>query len=205
MSINVYDNFFSEEDYNFIWQYCINASYFYGEGGGLNSKFNPKNIRGLIHEVYYYDDNHILSEDCRPLGGSPTKIINQKKLFNLFSTSIEKKFPEYKTKDITRLYINCFAPYENSYFHTDGEVGTTFLYYPNNDWSLEGINLVNLPLELNSLNENGETQFVVDNSMFGVPPVTNRLISFDANILHRATCFRDRHRFTIAIKYGINE
>jgi len=26
---------------------------------------------------------------------------------------------------------------------------------------------------------------------------------FNANILHRATTFRSRHRFTLAIKYGL--
>jgi len=32
-------------------------------------------------------------------------------------------------------------------------------------------------------------------------PLPNRLMMFDARLLHRATSFRDRHRFTIAVKY----
>ena len=185
MSINVYDNF--------IWDYCMNASYvsweLYGNDSKSQSESNQKYVPGLNHEIYHYLENHIiLSEDCRPLGISPTRIINAKKLFDLFLTSIEKKFPEYKPKDMTRFYINCFAPSERSNFHIDGAVGTTFLYYPNDNWNLD---------------EGGETQFIVDNSIFGIPPVTNRLISFDANILHAATPFRNRQRFTVTVKYGI--
>jgi hypothetical protein len=49
--------------------------------------------------------------------------------------------------------------------------------------------------------EGGETQFIVDNEIYGVTPVPNRMVYFDASILHRATSFRNRHRFTVAIKY----
>ena len=37
----------------------------------------------------------------------------------------------------------------------------------------------------------------------GYPPIPNRMILFDASLLHRATCFRSTHRFTIAIKYEL--
>lgn len=188
MSINVYDDFFSEEDYIFIWSYCMNAPYFYGEGDETEP-FVPEDCTGLVHEVYDINGDCKLLENHLLFDAESVKTINQKKLFDLFSTSIEKQFPEYETKDMTRLYINCFASSENSHFHTDGKVGTTFLYYPNNNWNLD---------------EGGETQFIVDNNIFGIPPATNRLVSFDANILHKATTFRNRHRFTIAIKYGID-
>ena len=46
-----------------------------------------------------------------------------------------------------------------------------------------------------------ETQFYIDGEIRGVVPISNRMVYFDANILHRATTFRDRHRFTVAIKY----
>jgi hypothetical protein len=123
MSIDVYDNFFSEEEYNFILDYCIKASYFYGEGGGdSNSVTNFKYCTGLVHEVYHYTEDNPLPEESHLIGGDPTKIINQKKMFDLFSSSIETQFPQYKSKDITRIYINCFAALEKSYCHTDGEV-----------------------------------------------------------------------------------
>jgi hypothetical protein len=190
MSIDVYDNFFSEEEYRFILEYCIKASYFYGEGDGESSDpFNPKYCTGLVHEVYHYTEDNPLPEESHLIGGDPTKIINQKKMFDLFSSSIESQFPQYKSKDITRIYINCFAALEKSYFHTDGEVGTTFLYYPNETWDLD---------------DGGETKFFIDGGFYGIPPIPNRLISFDANLEHTATPFRNRHRFSIAIKYGIH-
>jgi hypothetical protein len=109
-------------------------------------------------------------------------------MFDLFSSSIESQFPEYKSKDITRIYINCFAALEKSYFHTDGEVGTTFLYYPNETWDLD---------------DGGETQFFIDERLYGILPIPNRLVAFNASLLHKATSFYDRHRFSVAIKYGV--
>ena len=70
------------------------------------------------------------------------------------------------------------------------EEGITFLYYPNWEWELQ---------------EGGETQFYIDGNILGVPPVPNRLVVFDGMIQHRATSFRNKHRFTIAIKYGYEE
>jgi len=88
--------------------------------------------------------------------------------------------------ELDRMYVNCFAPTENPYFHTDWEDGITFLYYPEQSWKLD---------------DGGETQFYIDGEIRGIVPISNRMVYFDANILHRATTFRDRHRFTIAIKY----
>ena len=189
MSINVYDNFFSQEDHEFILEYCKNASYFYGEYDNDCQVESEKYCTGLVHEVYYYSDTDSLSESAYQFGGGHIRNINPKRFFDLFSSTIESKFPEYKSKDITRLYINCFAPSEEPYFHTDGDVGKTFLYYPNESWDLDDC---------------GETQFFIDGSFYGVAPIPNRMVLFDANLFHKATSFRNKHRFSIAIKYGIH-
>jgi hypothetical protein len=193
MNINVYDNFFKEEDHNFILEYCETASYFYGEHDNepveCNILESKKYCTGLVHELYHYTNSDSLSEFYYQVGGGLIKTLDQKRLFDLFSVEIEKRLPEYKPKDITRFYINCFAPSENPYFHIDGEVGTTFLYYPDKTWDLDDC---------------GETQFFIDGSFYGIPPIPNRLISFNANIVHKATSYRNRHRFSIAIKYGIH-
>jgi hypothetical protein len=69
----------------------------------------------------------------------------------------------------------------------DGPPGEiTFLYYPNICWNL---------------NDGGETQILVDDQIYGILPIPNRIIKFDASLLHRATAFRDTHRFSVAIKY----
>ena len=91
MSIDVYDNFFTEEEHLFIIDYCIKASYFYGEGGGSdsNSPTNFKYCTGLVHEVYHHTEDNPLSDESHLIGGDPSKIVNQKKLFNLFSCTRE--------------------------------------------------------------------------------------------------------------------
>ena len=51
------------------------------------------------------------------------------------------------------------------------------------------------------MNELGETQFYMDDMIYAIPPIPNRMIMFNAHIKHRATSYRSLHRFTIAIKY----
>jgi hypothetical protein len=94
MSINVYDNFFSEEDYNFIWNYCINAPYFYGEGDP-KELFIPQDCTGLVHDVYYHTKS--------------IKTVDQKKFFDLFSTSIEKKISEIYLKRYDQTLYQLFC------------------------------------------------------------------------------------------------
>ena len=84
------------------------------------------------------------------------------------------------------MYVNCFAPSENPYFHTDGDDGVTFLYYVNDRWEL---------------NDGGETQIIVNDEIKGILPLPNRIVGFDASLLHRATSFRFKHRFTLAAKF----
>lgn len=106
--------------------------------------------------------------------------------FELVET-VSLKVEETKIYTLKRAYINCFSPSENPYFHTDGEAGLTVLYYPPAEWCID---------------QGGETQLLIDNQLVGILPISNRALVFDANILHRATSFRDRHRFTVALKYS---
>ena len=98
---------------------------------------------------------------------------------------ILEHFPETENLSLDRAYINCFAPGENPHFHIDGKTGFTYLYYPALDWDL---------------NEGGETQFALPELLVGVPPTPNRLVRFPASLTHRATSYRSKHRFTIAVK-----
>ena len=90
-------------------------------------------------------------------------------------------------KKIRRAYVNLFLPNERPFFHTDGNI-RTFLFYFNPKVDL---------------NENGETQFFFDNEIRGILPVPGSAVSFDGNILHRATSFRSYPRITVALKYEI--
>jgi Rps23 Pro-64 3,4-dihydroxylase Tpa1-like proline 4-hydroxylase len=106
-------------------------------------------------------------------------------IYKLFRKRIHEKLEFTHGLKLYRMYVNVFAPGERPYFHQDGE-GLTFLYYPNFEWDMQW---------------GGETQFIVDNNINGIVPAPNRLVFFDGMIWHRATSFRDRHRFTLAIKY----
>jgi len=119
----------------------------------------------------------------------PTGMISElpfdNKWFKLFDSEISK---QCKLNSPYRAYINLFLPGENPYFHIDGnQEDITFLFYPTLEWNL---------------NEGGETKFYINNELRGILPLPNRAIIFSANILHSATSFRNKPRFTLAIKYS---
>ena len=120
-------------------------------------------------------------------GIPPVGMIHQLNLETHYLLPFPKKYAKFK---LYRAYINCFAPGENPYFHMDDESGVTGLFYltPWNTWDEH---------------EGGETQLLIDNEIKGILPLPNRFFQFDANIRHRATSFRNNHRFTLALKYGI--
>ena len=157
MEINYDDNFLSQNEYESVLDYCINTEYSFGER----------------------DDENL------PPTGMVRNIEKVEMIYDLFSQRLEEKCSFLKDMKLYRMYVNCFAPGENPYFHTDGE-GLTFLYYVNPEWNVQ---------------EGGETQFYVDDNVYGVSPIPNRLVMFNGMILHRATSFRSQHRFTVAIKY----
>ena len=155
--IEIVDRFLSKEEFDYVLNYCENASYTYGE---VDSYGLPPT--GMVHQIPEVE-----------------------KIYKIFKSKTEKLVSGI---ELYRMYINCFAPSENPYFHTDGDPGDiTFLYYPTTRWEL---------------NDGGETQFLINNEIYGVTPVPNRMVYFDASVLHRATAFRNKHRFTVAIKYG---
>ena len=157
--INYSDNFFTETERNIIFEYCTKAKYTHGE-----QDTNTTPVTGMIHNI------------------PETEFI-----YKLISKTIFDRVEFIRNMKLYRMYVNCFAPSENPYFHEDGE-GYTFLYYPDP--------------HIHMLNDGGETQFVMDGNIMGVFPTTNRMVIFDGTIVHRATTFRDRHRFTVAVKYS---
>ena len=158
MIVEVIDDFLSTDDAYSVLDYCRMASYTYGE---TDTSSTPPT--GMVHEICETDEIYKLFSSKTDLIAGDDLVLN-------------------------RMYINCFAPTENPYFHTDcdEEGSITFLYYSSDEWYLD---------------LGGETQFYANGQMAGVPPVPNRMVYFDSSILHRATTYRDRHRFTIAIKY----
>ena len=157
-NIQVSDDVFNSKNQDLILNYCHDCSYTYGESDDRN-----KPPTGMVHNIP-----------------------KTEKIYELFAEQIAISVPETQNMHLYRMYVNCFAPSENPYFHIDGDSGITFLYYPQRDWQLD---------------DGGETQFYIDGILYGITPESNRLVMFDARIRHRATSFRNRHRFTVAIKY----
>ena len=160
--MKVVDTFLEPKDAEYVYRYCLTSSYTYGE---TDTDTTPPT--GMVHEIK-----------------------KTQRIYKLFKKKIQEIFVNPKDVNIYRMYVNCFAPSEKPYFHTDGDKGITFLYYVNDSWQLD---------------DGGETQIIIDNEIKGILPIPNRLVGFDANLLHKATTFRNKHRFTIAIKLSNND
>ncbi len=152
------DDFLSPDDFMKVLDLCHTTQYSYGESDDYG--LPPT---GMISQIQAKED-----------------------VFVLFKEVLKEKCPFVRDMSFYRMYINCFAPCENPYFHVDGE-GITFLYYVGDQWNLQ---------------DGGETQFYVDGNILGIAPIPNRLVMFSGMVQHRATSFRDRYRFTVAIKYN---
>jgi hypothetical protein len=156
-----FDNVFTNDEHKMILEMCSQSKYTYGTGD--KPGFKPT---GSVCRLDQKDE-------------IPTLIINR----------LSEIDPELKTHIIKKIYINCFAPSENPYFHQDSlsPSAVTALYYPHDFYDE---------------NEGGETQILAsDDLIVGIKPRPNRVLIFKSNLVHRATAFRTKHRFTIAIKY----
>tara|TARA_Y100000593_G_C4275512_1_gene319813 strand:+ start:269 stop:748 length:480 start_codon:yes stop_codon:yes gene_type:complete len=157
--IEIFDDFLDRKESRFVLEYCKNSSYTYGE---VDTPQTPPT--GMVH-----------------------KISNKEDICQLFDYKIRESCSHVKELNLYRIYVNCFAPCENPYFHNDEPSKLTFLYYANDEWTL---------------NDGGETQIIVNkNELKGILPIPNRMIGFDSTLLHRATSFRYKHRFTLAVKF----
>ena len=99
-----------------------------------------------------------------------------------------------------RSYVNLFAPNERTYFHHDF-TEYTVLYYPGPYWNINDEGETKFFFNSNPFNDviqNGAEEMPI---MFSIAPIPNRLTIFKGDVLHSATSFRDKHRFSVAFKY----
>jgi hypothetical protein len=103
---------------------------------------------------------------------------------------IERNIKHVEGLTLSQAYVNHFSPREIPYFHIDSsdEKSITVLYYAD-VWDKYDIN------------EGGGTEFLIKDNLMTVLPETGRIVCFSSNLVHRATTYRDNHRFTIAFKY----
>ena len=161
IDISFSDKFFSKQEHEMIYDYCIkNSNYRFGEKDNGSGSLPT----GFVNDI---PETHIV--------------------YKMINTILRERVEFIRDMRLSRMYVNCFAPGENAYFHTDGDC-ITFLYYPN--------------LEQYDIDEGGETKFLVNGNVQGILPVPNRMVIFDGNIKHSATALRNHHRFSVAIKYS---
>lgn len=126
---------------------------------------------------------------------TPTPLYNNSYLHNFVHSIVAKlgsmdKYGYMKDYKIERVGINLFFPRETPSFHKDIPNGLTILVYCSNTFDIS---------------EQGETQFLIYNSnenleIKGVLPKPGRVVLFSGSISHRATSYRNNHRFTLAIQ-----
>lgn len=176
--ITIHDNFLSKEDQDFVMEHCGEAPYF---SGITDNPDTP--ATGMYSPIY--------EKDAVVNQLKVTETYNPNRVHNLFHSRVMREFSSsVENMRLGEMYVNSFAPTEIPYFHFDIDEhneGRTFLYYANREWHM---------------NDGGETQFLIDDELYGVLPIPNRLVIFDAKILHRATSFRNRYRFTVAMRYS---
>lgn len=176
-SIQQIENFFPDDIASNVAQFATDyAAYRYGETD--NREAPPT---GLVADLFHWDRKDEMSS-------APNHV---KLIYNYFIKYVHEHYIGFwNDYQIYRLYINVFAPREMPYFHTDS-VGDsdqwTFIYYPTLDFDYH-------------INQGGCTEFSLDHKIIGVPPLENSICRFSSYIKHRATPFRDYHRFSIAIK-----
>ncbi len=102
--MEIIDNFLERKDVEFVFKYCFASSYTYGE---IDNITTPPT--GMIH--------HIKSSET---------------IYNLFESKIRDSYDIVQGMNLYRMYINCFAPSENPYFHKDGDNGFLGTFF-NND------------------------------------------------------------------------
>lgn len=154
----------------------------------FSDKFFTETEQRIIYEYclgarYQYGESDNLD---KIVTGMTHDIPETEFVYKLISKTLYDRVEMIRDMKLYRMYINCFAPSENANFHEDG-IGYTFLYYPH--------------FEETDLDEGGETQFLLEDNIYGIRPIPNRMVIFDGMIKHRATSFRSQHRFTVAIKY----
>lgn len=169
--IRTYDDFLDPTDASNIHNYLLNLRYSFGE----------------------------TDESGTPPTGLITNLETNSPVYQTLYSAISN-IKELNDCTCDRAYVNLFAPKEDTYFHHDF-TDYTVLYYPNFDWNI---------------NDGGETKFYFTKNIFegiiqtnsedmpimiSIAPIPNRLLIFNGDVLHSATSFKNKHRFSIAFKF----
>ena len=136
-------------------------------------------------ESYCYEADYYYGEPDNP-NQIPTGLVHNLKLDSEIVSYFPKKVDNLF---LYRTYINLFNPGEKPNFHIDSDGGGfTLLFYINQ--------------EKYDLDEGGCTEILThEDYLISVLPIRNSLVTFEAQLSHRATSFKTQPRFTLALKY----
>ena len=182
----------------------------------MNSSKHTCYYNGLIHtwdNVFPFEDYKKICDAVVALnynygmvdtyGKPPTGLIGKFEKDSVIFDRITSFVKNIKLIDqeLISWYVNYFAPMEKALMHKDGTAWTC-MYYINDKYTAD---------------DEGETKFFFDKGNLGgieqknsselpiilsIAPIPNRIVLFRGNILHSATAFRTKPRFTVAFRYG---
>ena len=101
--LDVVDNFLSSNNHEFVMQYCVDASYFYGE---TDNEDTP--VTGMVHNVWIRDFSDELKDDVATIGASDENRLHMKK-FLIYLLLVLKNATKCTKDHLTRLYVNYFS------------------------------------------------------------------------------------------------
>jgi hypothetical protein len=169
--IETFDNFLPEYKYTELYNQIIKLPYYYGESDGPDAA--PS---GLITDL------------------------NNNKIHDYLYQQV-KDLDSIKDLVHERTYVNYFASGEDATYHND-DTARTILFYFSTFWDL---------------NEGGETKFSIDAKnvlgldftngaenypvIISIAPIPNRMVIFRGDLIHTASSFKNRGRFTLAMKF----
>lgn len=143
-----------------------------------------------IKAPYFYGEK----DSSKGLPTGMTHDIRPSEISRVVISGLNRHFPDLMSKyTVHRMYINCFAPRELANFHTDCkdyENDITLIYYPNFTYDV---------------NEGGFTEIISEDKVVGIIPYPNSMLKFNGKMLHRASPFKNYHRFTLVTKLIKNE
>lgn len=154
------------------------------------------NLFNMVEKLpYYYGET---DGPGYPPNGLTTNL-NDHMLHDYFYNKI-KNLETVKDLKHKRTYVNYFGPGEDGGYHKDGD-GRTVLFYFNDAWDINDGGETKFSLDakdVHGLNCKGTENYPI---ILSLAPIPNRLITFDGNLIHSATSFKHKGRFTFAMKF----
>ena len=160
--------------------------------------FNDYNAIG--NEVFALNYKYgITDEHGKPPTGLVGHFEKDTVTYKVITELVQKT--NFVKEELTSWYVNYFAPMEKALMHKDFTAWTC-LYYINDKYTADDEGETKFFFEkgnLGGIEQNNSSELPI---ILSIAPIPNRVVLFQGNILHAATAFRNKPRFTVAFRYG---